>query len=179
MKCFTVYRHPGGAIKCEPGISVVRTFHFNGRPCVRLGMNGYLSCENIIELGTGKRAPAIHDWRNDLQVIYDAFPVETSAGSISHRWTLCRPARDDDSVSLVRLNFGAQVPEQCRCDVFPESGSSSPVGIAFAAVNKRPWPSFCIDGIWIVSVGDVFCARPVQKPGIRLVMGPDGMEMEQ
>ena len=179
MKCFTVYRHPGGAIKCEPGISVVRTVHFNGQLCVRLGMNGCLSCENIIELGSGRRQPNIQEGRNGMQVVYDAFPVETSFGTIAHRWTLCKPNRDDASVSLVRLNFGAQVPEQCRCDVFPEAGGQSPIGIAMVAANRRPWPTFHVDGIWVVSPGDMFSVKPVGKPAIRLAVEQDGTLAEQ
>lgn len=175
MKCFTIYRHPGGALKYDPGISVVKTVHFNGQLCVRLGMNGFLSSENILELGSGKREPVIQDGKNGLKILYDAAPVEYSIGTISHRWVLCRPVRDDDSVCLVRFNFGAQVPESCRCDVFPETGSPTPIGIASVGASKRPWPYFYVDGMWITSPGDVFCITPVSRQSVRVTIGADSI----
>ena len=156
MKCYTCFTRPGNRISCDPGVSLIKDLRSEGHPyIVRLGLNGFLSNECYLQL-SGDCTPDIQTGPTGLKTIYDAFPVEIDKGQDSHKYCLSNPIRDDKGVALVRFDFGKQVPANCRRDVFPVEGRPSLIAVAMCAMDRRSWPLFAIDGIWVVGYDDVF-----------------------
>ena len=175
MKCYTCYMRPDTRIMCVQGVSLYRAARNPDVYVLRLGRSGFLSNENTIALCDSGKEPDLHDSKG-TKLVYDVFPVETGLDGGVHCFKLAKPVRDDKGVAFVRFCFGGQVPERCRADVWPETGSPAPVGIAMCAMNRRPWPTFAVDGAWVVNLGDVFLVES-ERVREKLMLMESGMEI--
>lgn len=155
MKCLTCFMRPGGKFDSCQGISVVKS-PIDKKTIVRLGLDRFMSCVCTIGMSEDGPPPVLQKSGNGLDIIYDAFPVEIDKGLPGHRFVLAAPTRDDSAVALVRFAFGAQAPRDQRMEVFPVEGRPVPIAIATCAMDRKPWPSMAVDGIWVVGIGDVF-----------------------
>ena len=173
MKCYTCFLRPGGRFDSCQGISVVRS-PIDKKPVVRLGLDRFLSCSCILSLSSDSSAPILHTGGNGLDLLYDAFPVEVDKGLPGHRYVLTFPVRDDKNVALVRFAFGAQAPKEQRMEVFPSEGNPVPIAMAICAMDRKPWPSMAVDGMWVVGIDDVF-ELTNSKYRLRAVLKEEGM----
>lgn len=147
---------PDRHIVCGQGVSLSKGGKQGDSFVLKLGRNAFLSNECSLLLCDGNRAPDMQDGPNGSKVLYDVFPVETGISEGVHCFRLAKPARDDIGVAFVRFNMGGQVPEKCRADCWPVEGTSFPIAITTCAMERRPWPRFAVDGVWVMNVGDVF-----------------------
>lgn len=150
---------PDRRIVCEQGVTLFKGPKSGGHFVLRLGRDGFLSNECHLPLCIGRRAPSLHVGKAGSRVIYDAFPLETGISTGSRQFMLCAPSEDSPGVAFVRFSFGGQVPVECRADCYPIEGTPNPVAISTCALNRKPWPSFSVDGAWVVCVGDVFAVE--------------------
>jgi hypothetical protein len=174
MKCYTCYMRPDTRIMCVQGVSLYRISRNPESYVLRLGRNGFLSNECSLAMCETGKTPDIQDHRG-TKVVYDVFPVETGTSEGLHCYKLAKPVRDDRGVAFVRFCFGGQVPEKCRADVWPEAGSPAPVAIAMCAMQRKPWPRFAIDGVWVVNIGDVFSIES-ERVREKLILTENGMD---
>lgn len=156
MRCYTVYLRPDRNVMSCQGISLFRAGKSPEVYALRLGRNGFLSNECVLTLCDGARTPDIQEGVNKTKVIYDAFPIETGVSEGVHAYKLSKPVKDDVGVALVRFNMGGQVPDKCRADCWPVAGVPIPIAVSMCAMDRRPWPRWAVDGLWVVNVGDVF-----------------------
>ena len=166
---------PDTRIMCVQGVSLYKAAKNPDVFVLRLGRNGFLSNECSLSMCDAGKHPDIQDLKG-TKVLYDVFPVETGVESGIHCFKLAKPVRDDKGVAFVRFCFGGQVPERCRADVWPENGSPSLVGVATCAMNRKPWPSFAIDGVWVVNIDDVFLVES-ERIKEKLILTEGGMEV--
>lgn len=165
---------PDTRIMCVQGVSLYRVSRNPDVHVLRIGRAGFLSNECSLQLCESGKTPDLVDGKG-MKLMYDVFPVETGVNEGVHCYKLARPVRDDKGVAFVRFCFGGQVPEGCRADVWPETGTPSPVAIATCAMNRKPWPWFAVDGVWVVNNGDVFCIESARIKD-KLILTENGMQ---